>query len=234
MRSLDSVRLPRARLAPVLAEIPFFARVQAMAPKQAQLLLEHARLLELRPGEVVIRRGEFDSWFFFVLKGHLRVGREEDGSGTLALLAPGEVFGALAVIRDSERSATIAAGLEGPAILLGIDAAPFGDLEELEPVSLGTKQIFLETVNQALRARLEAYRHHFPGHVLVKRLLPDASELSPDLDSLRALAEEADHLGELLVSWNESLSEDEHARFAATTEARPDRVGSWEDLVGAG
>lgn len=231
MRSLDSSRIPRARLLEVLRKIPFFARVLGEDPRQFQLLLDHARLLELAPGEVVIRRGEYDSWFFFVLQGHLRVGREEDGSGSLAVLVPGEVFGAIAVIRDSERSATIAAGLDERAILLGVDAAPFGELEEFDAVTLPTKLAFLETVNAVLRRRLLAYRLRFPDHELFKRLIPEVPPGEPGLERLRELAEQAEQLGELLLAWNEGLSPDEHARIAGEVEPEPDLVAGWDALM---
>lgn len=228
MRSLESMRLPRVRLAAVLSAIPFFQRVQASDPRQLQVLFDHARLLEVQPGEVVIRHGEFDSWFFFVLKGLLKVGLEGDGRATLAVLTPGEIFGALSVIRDSERSATIAAAGDGPVLLLAIDAAPFGELEDTELISAATKLAFLDTVNHALRERLLAYRRCFPDKPLSKHLLPEPVESA----ELGELANEVERLGELLVGWNESLSPEEHRQAAAQVEHRPDLAASWEALLG--
>ncbi|MBI2382079.1 MAG: cyclic nucleotide-binding domain-containing protein [Gammaproteobacteria bacterium] len=231
MRSLESARLPRARLAGVLAAIPFFARVQALEPAQLQVLLDHARLLELQPGEVVIRRGEFDSWFFFVLKGQLKVGLEDDGTATLALLRPGEIFGALAVICDSERSATIRADDSGAAVLLGVDSAPFGELEEIDVISAATKQAFLETVLAALRERLLAYRGVFPEHALAKHWLPEVADENGRAHELPALAEEIERLSEILVGWNASLDEAQHRAAAARIPGSADLVASWEALL---
>lgn len=230
MRSLNSARLPRQRLSMVLGAIPFFARVQSAEPKQMQVLYDHARLVELQPGEVVIRAGEFDSWFFFVLKGHLLVGRG-DGEGVLAQLSPGDVFGALAVIRDSERSATIAASEAGRAVLLGIDSAPFGDIDDIENVSLSTKSAFLETVNAELRARLMLYRQAFPEKSLAKTALPASAGTAFDLAELLVLAEEAEQLAEQLLAWNGALDDAEHSRFAALSEARPDLISGWDALI---
>lgn len=232
MRQLDSKRLPRTRLAPALAAIPFFARLQREAPQQLGFLLDNARLLALAPGEVVIREGDFDAWFFFVLRGRLQVSRGGGAQAPLAILVPGEVFGALAVIRDSERNATIAATGEGEAILLGLDAAPFGELDELGVIALVTKLAFLETVNERLRLRLQAYRLHFPERAAAKHLIPESESVTTDLEGLRELAEQTDQLGELLAAWNEQLSPEEHGMLPAAGEL-PDLVPDWQTLTGS-
>jgi CRP-like cAMP-binding protein len=76
-----------------------------------QQLEPHARLVSLRPGQIVIGHQDRTTDVFVVLEGSLRVelfslnGREI----SLADLGPGELFGEFAAIDDQPRSATVAA-----------------------------------------------------------------------------------------------------------------------------
>lgn len=77
----------------------------------ARQLEPHARIVKLRPGQIVIGHQDHTTDVFVVLEGTLRVelyslnGREI----SLADLGPGELFGEFAAIDDQPRSATVAA-----------------------------------------------------------------------------------------------------------------------------
>jgi CRP-like cAMP-binding protein/flavin-dependent dehydrogenase len=71
-------------------------------------------------GEVIVRQGEVGHCMYVVQAGQVEVVREAaDGSGPLAELGKGEVFGEMALIDDEVRSATVRA--KGRARVLTVD-----------------------------------------------------------------------------------------------------------------
>jgi CRP/FNR family transcriptional regulator, cyclic AMP receptor protein len=88
-------------------------------------LESHARLVTLRPGQIVIGHQDRTTDVFVVLEGTLRVelyslnGREI----SLADLGPGELFGEFAAIDEQPRSATVAA--TGACVLACIPGPAF-------------------------------------------------------------------------------------------------------------
>lgn len=213
MHSLIATRFPREKLQPVLLGLPFFSELAEHAPAELDRLLPHTRLLLADPGEIIMRRGEFDSWCYFLLKGQLAVqAGEEDGSGkTVGYIQPGEMFGALAIVRDSERSASIAVRGQDKdkdrAILFGLDFAPFGELDDFSQVSLETKLRFFQLVIERTEARLHAYEREMPGTDLGIRLATLASfhGESNSLAQLQYQQQRADALADLLTEWNLTL-----------------------------
>lgn len=90
---------------------PLQALSRLLPESLGQQLEPHARLVTLRPGQIVIGHQDRTTDVFVVLEGTLRVelyslnGREI----SLADLGPGELFGEFAAIDDQPRSATVAA-----------------------------------------------------------------------------------------------------------------------------
>lgn len=97
------------RIRGLLAGVPFFNEVLRADAEQFQLLLDHAEVLVAQPGDVVMRQGDDDSYLYFLLRGQLGVMAEqgEAGSQVLNYISPGEVFGTLAMLRGTPRTATI-------------------------------------------------------------------------------------------------------------------------------
>lgn len=87
------------------------ALAQLLPETLGQLLEPHARVVTLRPGQIVIGHQDRTTDVFVVLEGTLRVelyslnGREI----SLADLGPGDLFGEYAAIDEQTRSATVAA-----------------------------------------------------------------------------------------------------------------------------
>jgi CRP/FNR family transcriptional regulator, cyclic AMP receptor protein len=75
-------------------------------------------------GEAVCRQGDRGDAMYVVQEGRLRVFREDDGVETLVgELAPGEIFGEMAVFDHHPRSATVRAA--GTARVLTLDKRAF-------------------------------------------------------------------------------------------------------------
>ena len=90
---------------------------------EADLLLTHLRPLAVEAGEEIIRQGEAGDRFYVVRLGAVEVVR--DGQ-RLATLGPGEAFGEIALLLDLPRTATVRA--TEPTELLALEAADFHDL----------------------------------------------------------------------------------------------------------
>ena len=210
MHSLIATRFPRDKLQPVLLGLPFFRELAEDAPAELERLLPHTRLLLADPGELIMRKGEFDSWCYFLLKGQLAV-QADDGGKVVGYIQPGEMFGALAIMRDSERSASVAVRgsdkEKDRAILFGLDFSPFGELDDFSQVSLATKLKFFQLVVERTEARLHAYEREMPGTDLGVRLatLPAFHGDANSLAQLQYLHQRADALADLLAEWNLTL-----------------------------
>lgn len=103
--------------------------------------------MQVDAGEVVVRQGGPADKFFIVVDGELDVVREEDGQERqVASVGAGELFGEIAIMRDTPRTATLKA--TKAATLLAMERDTF---RELVAESLGTTGDF----DQVIRQRLE-------------------------------------------------------------------------------
>jgi hypothetical protein len=111
------------RQAPILSTLPNAALAQLIRLGQLQCL---------EPGKVVIKQGEPADALYFVLSGGLRarlmVGIEDK---TLAQIGVGQVFGEMAMLTQTPRSADVVA--EKPARLLRLGAGAFRQLIAQNP-----------------------------------------------------------------------------------------------------
>jgi CRP-like cAMP-binding protein len=111
----------------LLASISIF---EGLAPEVLELLLGITQMRELEAGEVLFRKGDPGDQLYGVMEGRLRVsGAGEDGEEVaFGVLDPGEVFGEIALLDSSPRSASVES-LE-PTRLLSLhreDFLPFLD-----------------------------------------------------------------------------------------------------------
>lgn len=131
-----------------------------------QQLEPHARIVTLRPGQVVIGHQDRTTDVFVILEGTLRVelyslnGREI----SLADFGPGDLFGELAAIDDEPRSATVTAtcactlaSIPGPGfcqvVLSTPEAAEWLTRRLVARIRLQTERVF-ELNALAVRSRL--------------------------------------------------------------------------------
>jgi MFS family permease len=109
-----------------LLEHPIFAGLPVPRLEAAARSLEP---VQIAAGQVVVRQGDTADRFYVIAEGLLRVTHVPDGGGPeteLRMLAAGDVFGEIGILRGSPRTATVTATADGT--LLALDAAEFLEL----------------------------------------------------------------------------------------------------------
>ncbi|MDO3382782.1 cyclic nucleotide-binding domain-containing protein [Gilvimarinus algae] len=215
-------KFQRQTIEQLLSAIPFFKAVKQLDPAQFDTLLQYSRIITYRPGEVVLHRGDGDQCLYFLLKGRLAVYPSEALTGEpVNYVTPGEVFGDLARLMHSPRSATIVADTSSREIMVfSADFSAFGELESTHPISLPTKLLYYRNTVHNLRWKLEVYRSLHPKDELANRHRAVKLYLGPKdtLEELRSLHEQARTLASLLVAWN-----DRFGSIAPSSGQSPDR-----------
>jgi len=127
---------PAAVFPEMLPPIPLLSE---LGPDAFRRVVQEIRLVRLRPGELAIREGEPGTSFFLVARGRVRVFRKDTLGNAieLARLAEGSIFGEMALVSSSPRTASVQA--DGDV-----------DLLELGRESLGVLSREIETVARAL------------------------------------------------------------------------------------
>lgn len=192
----------------LLSQIPFFNDLSLHDSQQYELLLKHSTMIELDGGEQIIRKGTIDKTFYFLLKGQLDVFPNEDIKGkSINQLSPGQVFGALAIINNQPRTASLAASKEAGATLFATDFSIFGDLEDFSQIKQETKLSLLRIVVNNSRWKLEVYKMNDPDHALSKKLdsIQRFTGNKNTIDEVKSLAKQSQQLGDLLNEWNSSM-----------------------------
>lgn len=187
------------------SRIPFFRELATTHRDQLDALLLNCCLVQLAPGEVIMRKGEEGTWLYFLLKGALSVYRERPGEGMpLSEITPGELFGDLALVGNNVRKATVAALPERGATLLACDFKTFGSLHDFKRIGLETKLAFYRMLLHSIRWRLEVHRNKEPGHPLIAELLsaPAFSGNRHSEAELEYLFNQARYMAGLLERWN--------------------------------
>lgn len=190
----------------LLNPIPFFNDLSLHDHQQYELLLKHSKVIELGANEHIIRKGAKETTFYFLLKGQLNVFADPPGkTRPLGQLSPGQVFGALAIINDQPRNASLAASKEG-ATLFATDFTIFGEAEDFSQVKLETKLSLLRIVANNTRWKLEVFKMNEPDHPLVSKMdaLAPFTGTKNTIDELRYLTHLSFNLGKLLTEWNQS------------------------------
>ncbi|HEX6241122.1 MAG TPA: cyclic nucleotide-binding domain-containing protein, partial [Polyangiales bacterium] len=126
----DRPREPRdVTLRSALAGVPLFAALDERARGE---LARCARLSNVRAGDVVIERGDPAHALFAVLRGKLKVvaPRPLGRDATLHILAPGDVFGEVALFQEHGRTARVTALEDG--LLIVLDRRDFTQLVQRE------------------------------------------------------------------------------------------------------
>lgn len=191
----------------LIRRIPFFKELLTKQDGQLDQLLASSCIVELDPGETIMRRGDRGAWLYFLIKGRLSVHLDQSRPQAEALnfITPGELFGDLALLCDHERKATVVADQGGKnAVLFATDFKSFGTLEDFNIVGLQTKLIFYRTMVHSIRWRLEVNRMKSPDHDLIAELrrVPTYNGEKNAIDELQSLYQQAQFLASLLNRWN--------------------------------
>lgn len=203
---------PRTTIDQLISAIPFYKSVKQQDLWQFEVLLQHSRIVNFSPGEVVLEYGELDHWLYFLLKGQLAVYVRDDigEADAVNYITPGEVFGDLAMIVGRTRTATVIADSNCKRVTaFGTDFSIFGELDDFKAINLQTKLTYYRNAVHSLRWKLEVYRSHNPQHSLSAnhhkvRLF---SGVKNSVDELTALYAQARELAELLLRWNEEFGQ---------------------------
>ncbi|ARN74780.1 cyclic nucleotide-binding domain-containing protein [Oceanicoccus sagamiensis] len=203
MKIKDLSAYQHDEISALLGNIPFFKELQTQGQEQLAVLMRHSCLVELEPGETIMRRGDRGSWLYFLIKGQLSVYLDE--AEPLNTITPGELFGDLALLCNHERKATVAAQPGSKQCLLfATDFKPFGDLTNYGVIDLHTKLAFYRTMVHSIRWRLEVNRMEHPKHPLAAELrqVPTYSGEKGVEAELQSLFSQAQFLASVLDSWN--------------------------------
>jgi uncharacterized protein YhbP (UPF0306 family) len=116
-------------------------------PEEAgEMIGAELQTMRVDSGEVVVRQGGPADKFFIVVDGELDVVRSENGQERqLAQLGPGQLFGEIAIMRDTPRASTLRA--TQAATLLAMERDTF---RRLVAQSLGTTGDFDQVIHQRL------------------------------------------------------------------------------------
>ncbi|MCK5881263.1 MAG: cyclic nucleotide-binding domain-containing protein [Sinobacterium sp.] len=205
MKTTSVVTFEKNTIQTLLGQIPFFKDLMVDDNQQFQLLLKYSTIIELDPAEIIVRKGDLDKTFYFLLKGQLEVFAEEErGKKAIGQLSEGQVFGALSIINDQPRTATLAAPGDATATIFATDFSIFGELEDTSQVKINTKSSLLRIVINNTRWKLEVNRMNTPNHPLANKLdkFEQYNGLKNTEGELTFLADQAFLLGQLLDEWN--------------------------------
>ncbi|MCK5227606.1 MAG: cyclic nucleotide-binding domain-containing protein [Desulfobulbaceae bacterium] len=101
-------------------------KFQTFSDDDLHSFLELGKLLEYKPGEEIVKKGEVDHWAYFLISGRVKVVKEKKTLGILE--KSGELFGEMGVIDGSPRTASIWA--LDKTLVLGVDCSLLGKEKE--------------------------------------------------------------------------------------------------------
>lgn len=210
MKKTEVSRLPDDVLDAIFLQIPLIQRALENNPQDRTFFIQHSRVFEAQPGDVIIRKGAFENWIYFLMAGQLMVYPEfEDHRRNLVCyVSPGEMFGELAYIRELNRNATIVADDNcKKVIFLGTDFSAFGEIDDFSTVSISTKISFYRSAVRIIRKRLENMKIDYPHNELALKS-PVFKPYAGQKESMRELLylqDQSKVYARYLNKWNRSL-----------------------------
>ena len=209
MEPIDRSEYPLDRVKRLLSGVPFYNEVLREDNQQFDQLLNCSEILLAKPGETVIRQGDSDTYLYFLLSGQLAVmgSNGEGGPQVLNYISPGEVFGALAMIMGTPRTASITVDESArEAVVARLDYSHFREVQESSVFNLPTRLAFYRMLAHNIRWTLEVNKMQNPAHPLVAslRTVPIYTGPKGTQEELEALHEQANKLADILCQWNES------------------------------
>jgi hypothetical protein len=110
-----------------LDELRCFQRFAPYSNEDLTVLLGFSELVTAAKGDVIIRKGELSDSMFLVLSGQVQARIRVGGHDTsLGIMEPGELFGEVAMLSQTARSADVVA--EAPTRLLRLSSERFQEL----------------------------------------------------------------------------------------------------------
>ncbi len=133
--------VPQLDLAEVtVAELREFERFKPYSNEELQTMVSFCELMEAASGEVIIRKGDLSDSMFLLLSGRVQARLRVGGHNTpLGEMEPGELFGEVAMLSQTPRTADVVT--EEPSRLLRLTSDRFQDLHANHP-ALAAKMLF--------------------------------------------------------------------------------------------
>jgi hypothetical protein len=192
-----------------IQQVPLFAELLQQDPQQFNTLMQHTSIMELEPGEVLIEKGTVGTIFYALVHGQLAIfPQKRPGEKAICELFPGQMLGALSVINQMPRTATVMVSSVEGATVLCTDYAVFGDVDDFSVISMGTKLHLFRDVVRHIRCTIQAYEVAIPDEELSRELttlMMFAGE-KDSLDEIEHLSELATALAWLLDKWNAKVT----------------------------
>ncbi|MDH4121482.1 MAG: cyclic nucleotide-binding domain-containing protein [Deltaproteobacteria bacterium] len=201
-------RVPLFALQPVLQGIPFFRKVLSRDPEQIKFIVDNSVLQRVAPGEVVIRKGDFDNAIYFLLMGNLAVFPDNNSPYPVSHMAPGEMFGEVAMIQGLERTSTVRGDVNSRSILLiRTDFSPFGELTDMRRISLATKLVFYQAIVETIQSRLTQFSTVYPEFAVdhEENIPPQPKRTDDPQEMLVYYYRTGRSLARTLTGWNHQL-----------------------------
>lgn len=192
----------------LIQQIPFFTDLQVTDQQQYDLIISHTQVHEMDPGEMILQKGTVDKYFYSLIRGSVDVFADiKPGKKAISQLSSGQVLGALGIINNEPRTATLAASNDEGATLIVTDFSILGDIDDFSQINLTTKLRFFNNVVNNIRFKLEQYKKDTSDPTLAQelKLLKPFSGEKNSVQELEHLAEHASYLGCLLDSWNDAM-----------------------------
>lgn len=130
---------------PIINRLGFFNSFTA--EEKRQMVSDDAHFRVYNPGEILIRQGHSDQSLFIILIGTVNI-TEGAGGTVLAVLKAGDIFGEMAFLTDTRRTANVVA--RESVIALKLDRVMF---EQLPPE---IREKFKDKIIEKMVARLDA------------------------------------------------------------------------------
>ncbi len=154
--------------------IPFFDEVfeKELWPILANLSgsdgIAHIECKECKPGQVIIKKGEFDMMVFWLLKGTLEVVSEIEGISTVINRydETGFCFGELSIVEGCERTADVNVDGNKGATIIEIDWSITAICHELES---RFNLLLMKTINRKLMKNFSTCNRTYAALKIIKR-----------------------------------------------------------------
>jgi CRP-like cAMP-binding protein len=95
----------------------------------------HLTPIHFEPGAVIMQEGAFSDKFYVVTAGRAEVALKRPGAADVVVFrpAPGEYFGEIELMRDTESIATVRATADAPVDVVALDRQTFSELLDESP-----------------------------------------------------------------------------------------------------
>ncbi len=133
-----------------LREVPFFA---SLPDEDIAVIRDTCRKIIFKTGEIIFTEGDLGNNLFIVYEGSVEIWKNYNSpeQGLLSVYGPGQLFGELALIDNSPRSATVIA--RQPCELLSISRENFNMITRSNPIS----KSIMRSLSATIRRRTETF-----------------------------------------------------------------------------